>query len=131
MLLRTKAYGVSNWKNAYCNLLLSKNVRILKCRYTSKKKVVFVKSLSSGKNSVVKVKKNNDIALCIILNYTENCITRVFDVTNSNNSQRFIQLQICAQNIKSNTGKSLQFNFSESYLALSHCKSRVNVIKTG
>lgn len=130
-LLKTKTYGATNWKNAYCNLSSAKNARIPKCRYTSKKKVVFAKSFSSGKKNAVKNKIHNDAALWIMLNHTENCNTRVFDDTNGNNSQRFIQLQICVQNIKSNTGRSLQFNFCESYLTLSHCESRVNVMQTG
>jgi len=144
---RPKTYGADNWKHAYCNLSSYKKCRIPKCRYTSKNKIIFAKSSSHGaskgttKNKVINDNKNNtDAALWIMLNHTENCNTRLFDnntyPTNNQNqqSQRYIQLQICVQNIKSNIGKSLQFNFCESFLTLSkhhNQNNKVDVIKTG
>jgi len=125
--IRPKTYSASNWKMAYKNVSSYKNIRIPKCRYTSKKKVIFAKSChAKNSNAVI----TNGSAMWIMMNHTEDCNTRGLVLNNRNNNERYVQLQVCVQNIKSITGRSLHYNFDESYLMLLSNKMKVNVLCT-
>jgi hypothetical protein len=122
---RSKSFGGANWKDAYRSL--SQCNRAPKCRFTSSRKVIFAKS--SNRNNNTKFQSTNSLSVWVLLNHTENCETRrtaaaaafvdypfLSNIMRSNststtpstfesrNERRYIEFNVCLQNVKSSAG---------------------------
>ena len=125
---RSKSYGGATWKAAYRSMALAN--RLPKCKAMPRKHVVFAKG-GNGSQSV---------SMWIMLSHTDDCNTRFVSSTNANISsssgdnsinndidheandeaprQRYIELRVCLQNIKSGCG-SININLEEAFVNIS------------
>mmetsp|Transcript_14872 Transcript_14872/g.22708 ORF Transcript_14872/g.22708 Transcript_14872/m.22708 type:complete len:259 (+) Transcript_14872:2-778(+) len=93
---RPKLHGGPTWKEAYRQMSLCN--RVPKSRYTSKRNIIFAKN--GGRM------QGDPVSVWVLLGHTDNCETRQHTggSTINNNSQRnrFVNLHVCLQNVKSN-----------------------------
>lgn len=103
---RPVLHGGRSWKQAFFSM--SHSDRIPRGRYTGSQKAVFAKGRS------IQRKPNNGasspVRLWVLMGHTENCKTRTVRQSRagaseeSNNNERFVELYLCMQNIKSGAG---------------------------
>mmetsp|Transcript_27654 Transcript_27654/g.55857 ORF Transcript_27654/g.55857 Transcript_27654/m.55857 type:complete len:413 (-) Transcript_27654:465-1703(-) len=126
---RSKSYGGATWKAAYRSMALAN--RLPKCKAMPRKHVVFAK----GGN------ERQSVSMWIMLSHTDDCNTRIVPSTTTRNAnssssssnsdessinndvdheendeaprQRYIELRVCLQNIKSGCG-SVNINLEEA-----------------
>ena len=114
--VRPKIHGGRNWKEAYRSL--SHCDRMPKNRYTSSQKIVFARGRAKQR------KVDERVSMWVMMAHTENCRTRTVprqersvEGTLEGDSERFVELYLCLQNIKSG-GESVITDVMESALVL-------------
>ena len=92
---RSKIHGGSTWKGAFRSMSFCN--RAPKCRYTAARKVVFAKC-GGGKEC-------EPVSAWVLLSHTANCETRRWGpYVTTRASNRFVELHVCLQNVKSSSG---------------------------
>lgn len=118
-IVRSKSLGGTTWKDAYRSLSYCN--RAPKCRFTPSRKVIFAKAGGGRDNK-------DPLSVWVLLNHTDSCQTRrvrenssgvvrnpylqevvSLDPTtnhrrNNNNARRFVEFNVCLQNVKSSAG---------------------------
>lgn len=114
---RPVLHGGHSWKQAYFHM--SHGDRIPRSRFTGSQKVVFAKAKSSQRRIS---SESSPVRLWVLLGHTENCKTRTVrrceqSQTDERNNERFVELYLCLQNVKSGAG-DVTVDVLESSLAL-------------
>jgi hypothetical protein len=119
---RPVSHGGYSWKQAFFHM--SHNDRIPRSRFTGSQKVVFAKGKSNQRRCR---DKSSPVRLWVLLGHTENCRTRSVQPcersrdeqsgSNEHNNERFVELYLCLQNVKSGAG-DVNVDVLESTLAL-------------
>lgn len=98
---RTKPrnHGGRTWKDAYRSMAYAR--RIPRCRFTSSRKTIFAKGASRQYQGC-----GDCVSLWVMIGHTENCETRRATPRHhrTTEEQRFIELNVCIQNVRSSFG---------------------------
>jgi len=105
---RPVLHGGHSWKQAYFSM--NHSDRIPRSRYTGSQKVVFAKGRSNQRKT--NGESSSPVSLWVLMGHTENCKTRTirrcertrYTPSEESNNERFVELYLCMQNVKSGSG---------------------------
>lgn len=114
---RPVSHGGHSWKQAFFQM--SHSDRIPRTRFTGSQKVVFAKGKSNQRRYLA---ESSPVRMWVLLGHTENCKTRSVrpcrrSGSNEQNNERFVELYLCLQNVKSGAG-DVKVDVLESTLAV-------------
>lgn len=122
---RPVLHGGHSWKQSYFSMSYSD--RMPRGRYTSSQKAVFAKGRSSQRKSSGLSPFASPVRLWVLVGHTENCRTRTIQPVerpsrsalsnDESNNERFVELYLCMQNVKSGAGE-VTVDVLESTLSL-------------
>jgi hypothetical protein len=116
---RPVLHGGHSWKQAFFSM--SHSDRIPRGRYTGSQKAVFAKGRSVQRKPISGT--SSPVRLWVLMGHTENCKTRTIRQSRagaseeSSNNERFVELYLCMQNVKSGAG-NVTVDVLEATLAL-------------